>query len=268
MVSLESAGKENQLVFAQISARSEIGLHREGNEDSGFYSSTLLAVADGMGGHVGGEIASRTVIQTLASVRELISHEDIDIDSREDLLRSVASQMDSEIALATAAKPELAGMGTTLTALSLINNHVVLLHIGDSRAYRVREKKILQLSYDHTVLQELLDQGRLTRDEIADHPQRSLLTQALMGSENIEPILVAYPIEKDDIYILCSDGLSSVISDQEILQCVEKEDLKSSLDAMMESTYKKDAPDNVTIIIAKTILANPAPASFFIGAAE
>ncbi len=141
MVSLESGGKENQLVFAQISARSEIGLHREGNEDSGFYSSTLLAVADGMGGHVGGEIASRTVIQTLASVRELISREDIDIDSREDLLRSVASQMDSEIALATAAKPELAGMGTTLTALSLINNYVVLLHIGDSRAYRVREKK-------------------------------------------------------------------------------------------------------------------------------
>ncbi len=126
----------------------------------------------------------------------------------------------------------------------------------------------MQLSYDHTVLQELLDQGRLTRDEIADHPQRSLLTQALMGNENIEPILVAYPIEKDDIYILCSDGLSSVISDQEILQCVKKEDLKSSLDAMMEATYKKDAPDNVTVIIAKTILANPTPASFFIGAAE
>lgn len=268
MVSSESGDKEMSVVFHQISARSEIGLHREGNEDSGFYSATLLAVADGMGGHVGGEIASRTVIQTLASVKELLSNQMIDVDSREDLLQATAAAMDRELALVIAAKPELAGMGTTLTALSLINNFVVLLHIGDSRAYRIRRNKILQLSYDHTVLQELLDQGRLTKDEIADHPQRSLLTQALMGNENIEPILIAYPIEQDDIYILCSDGLSSVISEQEILQCVEKENLKDSLESMMAAIYKKNAPDNVTIIIAKTIIANLTQESFFIGAAK
>ncbi len=173
------------LHFSNIAWRSEVGLQREGNEDSGFVSPNILAVADGMGGYIGGEIASRTVITKLAELNPILSNPELDHESREDLLRSSITTMDSAIAEIGAQRPELVGMGTTLTSISLFNNYVLLLHVGDSRAYRIRGKKIEQISHDHTVVQELVDQGRLTLDEIADHPQRSFLTQAIMGKENL-----------------------------------------------------------------------------------
>jgi len=181
------------LHFSNIAWRSEVGLQREGNEDSGFVSPNILAVADGMGGYIGGEIASSTVITKLAELNPILSNSELDNESREDLLRSSITTMDSAIAEMGAQRPELVGMGTTLTSISLFNNYVLLLHVGDSRAYRIRGKKIEQISHDHTVVQELVDQGRLTLNEIADHPQRSFLTQAIMGKENLTPILVAYP---------------------------------------------------------------------------
>ncbi len=195
------------LHFSNIAWRSEVGLQREGNEDSGFVSPNILAVADGMGGYIGGEIASSTVITKLAELNPILSNSELDNESREDLLRSSITTMDSAIAEMGAQRPELVGMGTTLTSISLFNNYVLLLHVGDSRAYRIRGKKIEQISHDHTVVQELVDQGRLTLNEIADHPQRSFLTQAIMGKENLTPILVAYPAVKGDKYLVCSDGL-------------------------------------------------------------
>mgnify|MGYP003343189253 FL=1 len=126
----------------------------EGNEDSGLVSKTLVAVADGMGGYVGGEIASSTVIRKLEATLPLISNEEIDQQSREEFLRSSVEDMDSAIAKIAEERPELSGMGTTLTALTLIGSSAVLLHIGDSRAYRIRSKTITQLSHDHTVVQE------------------------------------------------------------------------------------------------------------------
>ena len=157
------------LHFSNIAWRSEVGLQREGNEDSGFVSPNVLAVADGMGGYIGGEIASSAVITKLAELLPILNNPEIDDDSREDLLRSSIFEMDSAIAEIGAQRPELVGMGTTLTSISLFNDYVLLLHVGDSRAYRIRGKKIEQISHDHTVVQELVDQGRLTLEEIADH---------------------------------------------------------------------------------------------------
>ena len=235
------------LHFSNIAWRSEVGLQREGNEDSGFVSPNILAVADGMGGYIGGEIASRTVITKLAELNPILSNPELDHESREDLLRTSIASMDSAIAEIGAQRPELVGMGTTLTSISLFNNYVLLLHVGDSRAYRIRGKKIEQISRDHTVVQELVDQGRLTLDEIADHPQRSFLTQAIMGKENLTPILVAYPAVKGDKYLVCSDGLTAVVDEGKIAQALQ-EDLQSAVNTLVDLTYKNGAPDNVTVI--------------------
>jgi serine/threonine protein phosphatase PrpC len=235
------------LHFSNIAWRSEVGLQREGNEDSGFVSPNILAVADGMGGYIGGEIASRTVITKLAELNPILSNPELDNESREDLLRLSITTMDSAIAEIGAQRPELVGMGTTLTSISLFNNYVLLLHVGDSRAYRIRGKKIEQISHDHTVVQELVDQGRLTLDEIADHPQRSFLTQAIMGKENLTPILVAYPAVKGDKYLVCSDGLTAVVDEGKIAQALQ-EDLQSAVNTLVDLTYKNGAPDNVTVI--------------------
>jgi serine/threonine protein phosphatase PrpC len=200
-----------------------------------------------MGGYIGGEIASSTVITKLAELNPILSNSELDNESREDLLRSSITTMDSAIAEMGAQRPELVGMGTTLTSISLFNNYVLLLHVGDSRAYRIRGKKIEQISHDHTVVQELVDQGRLTLNEIADHPQRSFLTQAIMGKENLTPILVAYPAVKGDKYLVCSDGLTAVVDEGKIVQALQ-EDLQSAVNTLVDLTYKNGAPDNVTVI--------------------
>jgi len=165
-------------------------------------------------------------------------------------LRSSVIDMDEAIAAIGAQRPELVGMGTTLTSIALFNNYALLLHIGDSRAYRIRGKKIEQLSHDHTVVQELVDQGRLSLDEISDHPQRSFLTQALMGKENLNPVLIAYPALPGDKYLLCSDGLTAVVDEGKITQALQA-DLQSAVNSLIDLTYKNGAPDNVTVIAAE-----------------
>ncbi|MCX6446651.1 MAG: protein phosphatase 2C domain-containing protein [Actinobacteria bacterium] len=232
-------------------AQTDLGLVREGNEDSAIYGANLIAVADGMGGHAGGEVASAIAINALAQLLPVISDSEIDIDSREDLFLNITYEIDSQILEKSKQTPELAGMGTTLTALNISGNNVELLHIGDSRCYRYRDNKLEQLSYDHTVMQELLDQGRLTPEEVFDHPQRSLLTQALMGDSGLDPILVSYEINADDQFLLCSDGLTNLLSDYEIGKIIESKTDNDLIAALISEVKAKGAPDNITIIWAQ-----------------
>ena len=229
-------------------AQTDLGLVREGNEDSAIYGANLIAVADGMGGHAGGEVASAIAINTLAQLLPIITDPDIDIDSREDLFLNITYEIDSQILEKSKQNPDLAGMGTTLTALNISGDNVELLHIGDSRCYRYRDNKLEQLSYDHTVMQELLDQGRLTPEEVFDHPQRSLLTQALMGDSGLDPILVSYEIKADDQFLLCSDGLTNLLSDYEIGKIIESNTGDEVITALITEVKAKGAPDNITII--------------------
>jgi serine/threonine protein phosphatase PrpC len=229
-------------------AQTDLGLVREGNEDSAIYGANLIAVADGMGGHAGGEVASAIAINALAQLLPVITDSDIDIDSREDLFLNITYEIDSQILEKSKQNPELAGMGTTLTALNISGDNVELLHIGDSRCYRYRDNKLEQLSYDHTVMQELLDQGRLTPEEVFDHPQRSLLTQALMGDSGLDPILVSYEIKADDQFLLCSDGLTNLLSDYEIGKIIESKSGDDVISALITEVKAKGAPDNITII--------------------
>ena len=140
-----------------------------------------------------------------------------------------------------------------LTALHLNGEEVELLHIGDSRCYQWRGKKLVQLSYDHTVMQELLDQGRLTAEEVINHPQRSLLTQALIGDSGIDPILHIYESKIGDQFLLCSDGLSSVLSDYEIATIIKKSDPSAVVDQLIDAVHDKGAPDNVTILWVEVV---------------
>jgi len=200
----------------KVIARSELGLVRDGNEDAALVSPQLVAVADGMGGHAGGEVASKIAITSVRDLGAVLADPALDAESREDLLLNISFSIDHEISEVSESDRSLQGMGTTLTALHLNGNQVELLHIGDSRCYQWQGKKLVQLSYDHTVMQELLDQGRLTADEVINHPQRSLLTQALIGDSGIDPILHIFESKVGDQFLLCSDGLSSVLSDHEI----------------------------------------------------
>ncbi len=197
-------------LFFETSARSAIGLVRQGNEDSAFTSAQLIAVADGMGGHAAGEVASRIAVQVLHALTPTLIAESIDDDSVEDLLMHSLHSIDTEIAVVADEEIEKQGMGTTLTALLIRNNHIALLHVGDSRCYRLRGNTLEQLSNDHTVIQELLDQGAISQAEAAEHPQRSMLTQALRGDGDVTPVLQMYEVKKGDRYLLCSDGLSGV----------------------------------------------------------
>ena len=180
--------------------------------------------------------------------KPVISDLKVDVASREDLFLNITYEVDSQILAKSKDSPELSGMGTTLTALSILDNNVELLHIGDSRCYRYRNNKLEQLSYDHTVMQELLDQGRLTPEEIIDHPQRSLLTQALMGDSGIDPILVSYEIKKGDQFLLCSDGLTNFLSEYEISKIIEANKPEDIAPALIAEVRVKGAPDNITII--------------------
>jgi serine/threonine protein phosphatase PrpC len=145
---------------------------------------------------------------------------------------------------------------------------VDLLHIGDSRCYLWRDKKLERLSYDHTVMQELLDQGRLTPEEVFDHPQRSLLTQALMGDSGIDPVLMSYEVKTGDKFLICSDGLTNVLSDLEISKIIKATDEDKLLAELISQTKAKGAPDNITIIWAKVVEGNSENQVIKYGAAQ
>ena len=236
--------------FFETSARSAIGLVRQGNEDSGFVSPQLIAVADGMGGHAAGEVASRIAIEVLQSLVPALISADVDEDSVEDLLMHSLHSIDSEISVVTDEEIEKRGMGTTLTALLIRDKHISLLHVGDSRCYRLRGNTLEQLSNDHTVIQELLDQGAISQAEAAEHPQRSMLTQALRGDGDVTPVLQMYEIKKGDRFLLCSDGLSGVLTEKEIKMGLKKSDKDEAVKFLVDATYVNGAPDNVTVLIA------------------
>ncbi len=239
-----------QSIGARFNAigRSEVGLHRSGNEDSALINGVLIAVADGMGGHAGGEVASKVAISTLAQILPLLNNDEMDPESLEDFLLNAILEVDDEIKLTAEANDRLSGMGTTLTAIALYRNKAYVLHTGDSRAYRLRGKEFTQLTKDHSVVQELIDAGTITEAEAAVHPQRSVLTNVLMGLGNITPLLVQYEVKAGDKFLLCSDGLTNVISNAELHKKMTEEDALSNLISL---TYERGAPDNVTVVIAE-----------------
>ena len=230
------------------SARSEVGLVRQKNEDSAVINGVFVAVADGMGGHVGGETASKIAINSVTQLLPLLNNDEIDPESLDDFLLNSILEIDADIKEAVQENPELNGMGTTFVGLALYRNRISILHIGDSRCYRLRGKEFILLTRDHTVIQDLLEQGAIKENEIATHPQRAMLTQALVGDAKIVPVLIEHEAKSGDKYLLCSDGLSNFVPLNEIRDAINSED---SVNQLVELAYKYGAPDNVTVVVAE-----------------
>jgi serine/threonine protein phosphatase PrpC len=231
----------------RYAARSDRGLVRANNEDSVYAGARLLALADGMGGHAAGEVASQLVIAALA-------HLDDD-EPGGDLLAALNNAVhdgNSAIAGHVEEDPELEGMGTTLTAILFAGNRLGLVHIGDSRGYLLRDGELTQITKDDTFVQTLVDEGRITAEEAHSHPQRSLIMRALTGHE-VEPTLIMREARVGDRYLLCSDGLSDPVSQDTIAEALQIPDVAESADRLIELALRGGGPDNVTVVVADVV---------------
>ncbi|SHN46797.1 PP2C family protein-serine/threonine phosphatase [Cryptosporangium aurantiacum] len=240
----------------RYAAKSDRGLIREGNEDSVYAGGRLLAVADGMGGMAAGEVASNIVVRALEPLDEDVSSSDL-----VDALRGAIGHANQQLRDAVDANPALEGMGTTLTALLFSGSRLALAHVGDSRAYVLRNNELHQITRDDTYVQMLVDEGRITADEANTHPQRSLLTRALDGRE-VEPEFSVREARAGDRYLLCSDGLSSVVSMETIADAMRIDDPAQVANRLIQLALRGGGPDNITVIVADILddrLADNAP---------
>lgn len=234
-----------QLRFA---ARSDVGLLRPGNEDAAYAGPRLLAVADGMGGHAAGEVASAEAIAALLSLDDEPPGADV-ITS----LRDAVEEANQRLRAMVAANPELEGMGTTLTALLWAGPRLGLVHVGDSRCYLLRDGVLTQITHDHTLVQSLVDEGRISPEEASSHPQRSLITRALDGRGEVELDLSVRESRVGDRYVLCTDGLSGVVSEQTLAEALQEPAPMSACDRLVELALRGGGPDNVTCIVADVV---------------
>jgi PPM family protein phosphatase len=233
----------------RYAVRSDVGLLREGNEDSAYAGPRLLAVADGMGGHAAGEVASAL---TIASMAELDSDQ---------LSGDMLTALSSAVAAANArlqekilANPAVEGMGTTLTALLWSGGHAAVCHIGDSRGYLLRDGELYQITHDHTLVQSLVDEGRISADDVSTHPQRSLLLRALDGRSVADADLTVHEGQPGDRYLLCSDGLSGVVGDETLRDTLSAiEDPDAATRQLIDLALHGGGPDNITCIVADVV---------------
>ncbi len=229
----------------RYAARSDRGLVRSNNEDSVYAGARLLALADGMGGHAAGEVASQLMVTALAPLDDDEPGGDL-LGKLEEAMRagneSIADQVEED--------PELDGMGTTLTAILFAGSRLGLIHVGDSRGYLLRDGQITQITRDDTFVQTLVDEGRITAEQAHVHPQRSLIMKALTGHE-VEPTLTLREARAGDVYLLCSDGLSDVVSDETIAEALGNEDVAAAADRLIELALRAGGPDNITVVVAR-----------------
>jgi PPM family protein phosphatase len=229
----------------RYAARSDRGLIRHGNQDSVYAGPRLLAVADGMGGMAAGDVASNIVIAALAHLDE-----DVPGNAPVDMLRQAVESANQQIRDAVDENPAMEGMGTTLTGLLFSGTKFGMVHIGDSRAYLLRDGELAQITRDDTYVQLLVDEGRITPEEANTHPQKSLLMRALDGRD-ADPEYSVREAVAGDRYLLCSDGLSGVVSDETIAATMrEYSDPNQCADRLVQLALRGGGPDNITVIIA------------------
>ncbi|MFE6867464.1 PP2C family protein-serine/threonine phosphatase [Kitasatospora sp. NPDC057692] len=233
----------------RFAAGSHKGLIREGNEDSGYAGPRLLAVADGMGGAAAGEVASSEVLGSIVRLDEDVPGADLltllgdAVQGANDRLRQMVEE-----------DPQLEGMGCTLTAMLWTGQRMGLVHVGDSRAYLLRDGALVQITQDHTWVQRLVDEGRITPEEAETHPQRSLLMRALDGRGQVEPDLSIREVRAGDRYLICSDGLSGPVSHQTLQDTLGSFYApEQTVQELIQLALRGGGPDNITCIVADVL---------------
>jgi protein phosphatase len=230
------------LQIVEESHRSDTGRQRAANEDSFFVRSPLFAVADGMGGAQAGEVASSTAADAFKSSER-------GSDAPEAYLRGVAQAANSRINELAQEDASRSGMGTTLTAALLDGEELSLAHVGDSRAYRLRDGELRLLTSDHSLVEELRRQGRLTDEEAEDHPQRSIITRALGPEPDVEVDTMTYRARPGDVYLLCSDGLTTMLKEPAIEAALrESSSLDGATKRLIDESNEAGGRDNITVV--------------------
>ncbi|MFE4975570.1 protein phosphatase 2C domain-containing protein [Kitasatospora sp. NPDC056651] len=236
-------------LMLRFAAGSHKGLIREGNEDSGYAGPRLLAVADGMGGAAAGEVASSEVLGSIVRLDEDVPGADLltllgdAVQGANDRLRQMVEE-----------DPQLEGMGCTLTAMLWTGQRMGMVHVGDSRAYLLRDGSLAQITQDHTWVQRLVDEGRITPEEAETHPQRSLLMRALDGRGQVEPDLSIREVRAGDRYLICSDGLSGPVSHQTLQDTLGSYySPEQTVQELIQLALRGGGPDNITCIVADVI---------------
>jgi PPM family protein phosphatase len=239
----------------RYSARSDVGLVRDNNEDSAYAGPRLLAVADGMGGHAGGEVASSIALRSIGQVSDVSEDSDL-----LDALRAAIADAAAQIGSAAEAHPPIADMGTTLTALLTGGNRIALAHLGDSRAYLLRDGELQRLTRDHTYVQSLVDDGQLTEEEAFSHPRRSLILRVLDGHSDAQPDLSVRELKVGDRFLVCSDGLHDYVREPQIQTALQGGSTDDAVDRLVTAALQEGAPDNVTCVVADVIDVPDPPA--------
>lgn len=233
----------------RYAAHSEIGLVRKNNQDSGYASPRLIVVADGMGGAAAGDLASAAAVQQLRRADR--GDEGVGGEEMLELLAGALLQANDKIADLVADDHALEGMGTTVTAALFDGQQLGLVHIGDSRAYVQRGDELIRLTHDHSWVQSLVDEGKITAEEAAYHPHRSLLLKVLNGQPHIDPDAALVDLEAGDRLLFCSDGLCGLVEDDELSAALTNHtELDDVLDVLIDAAHREGGVDNITIIVA------------------
>jgi protein phosphatase len=227
---------------------------RGNNEDAlvarNFKDTCLLAVADGVGGHVAGEIASRLAVAELEKTVEKLLQEH---KTPEAILHTGYTKANMEIFSLPKRNPKYQGMATTLVSALIQADEAVLANLGDSRAYLLRKDSIQQLTKDHSLVQELVDRGEISPEEAFGHPERNIITKALGLEEEAEPDILRIKLNRDDILLLCTDGLSDTLRDAEIKEIViNSENLEKAARSLVETALREGGQDNITVLLYET----------------
>jgi PPM family protein phosphatase len=242
-------------------AGSDVGRRRQINQDSAVTSPRMLAVADGMGGHAHGEVASAVAIASLLDLDARLRGVDL---AEVDLLGMLRETIeDAAIRLTDLAqrKPELRGTGTTVVAFLVDGTRIGVLHLGDSRAYLLRDGELHRLTHDHTLVQSLVDAGRISEAEAATHPRRSWLVKTLQDGSIPEPDLFNLEGRPGDRYLICSDGVTAVLEDPQIHEILAGvADPAAAVGELIARANARGGPDNITCIVSD-VLEGDAPAN-------
>ncbi|MEU5984948.1 protein phosphatase 2C domain-containing protein [Streptomyces sp. NPDC047434] len=243
----------------RFAVRSDKGLVRESNEDSVFAASHLLVVADGMGGHAGGEVASAALVARMAHIAPI----GLGDDPSHALLSGIAAG-NEDIARRIAERPELEGMGTTVTSVLLTPDaRFAVTNVGDSRTYLLRGGELSPLTRDDSLIQTLMDKGRISEAEAAVHPHRSVVTCAVVGNAELAPAVTLLPAVPGDRLLLCSDGLTDLVPYEEIARLLREPERESVAGGLVELALRAGGSDNVTVIVADVVDEHMADAEGF-----